>query len=237
LSPIVSITRAFVVAALLQSAGSTARGDTDGWEPNGAADGVTMWKRKHQDSEIYAMKGQKVFRQPISKIISAIEDEDLEQKKRWIDMIAEFKMISKPGDPLGMAYEYFNMPWPTQDRDLVVVGKRTIDREKRQVFFDVSSVEHPDYPPGSNKRVRMELTLNRFTMTMLDDQTTDVTVEVHMDPKGWLPSWLVNLINRRWPKNTLNALEREVGNPATRHDPLMIEYFYGGRLPEETIAH
>jgi hypothetical protein len=35
---------------------------------------------------------------------------------------------------------------------------------------------------------------------------TKLTVEVHTDPKGMLPSWLVNAIQKGWPSKTLNGL-------------------------------
>ena len=34
-----------------------------------------------------------------------------------------------------------------------------------------------------------------------------------MDPKGALPSWVVNLVQKAWPMNTLKALRKQVKKP------------------------
>ena len=49
------------------------------------------------------------------------------------------------------------------------------------------------------------------------ENKTKVEVEVHTNPKGMLPSWLVNMIQKNWPKKTLNGLIREASAENQEH--------------------
>jgi hypothetical protein len=57
-----------------------------------------------------------------------------------------------------------------------------------------------------------------YRFEALPDGRTKLMVEVHTDPKGSLPSWLVNRIQRDWPSKTLNGLiDRTKKSPAAPH--------------------
>ncbi len=58
-------------------------------------------------------------------------------------------------------------------------------------------------------------------------RATDVLVEIAADPKGSIPSWIVNLTQKNWPNKTLRAL----GKISEREDLLIaqeIKEFFNG---------
>jgi hypothetical protein len=71
-------------------------------------------------------------------------------------------------------------------------------------------------------------------------QATKVIVEIAADPRGSIPSWIVNLTQKNWPTHTLHALEKV----SSRDDLVIapeIREFFGGPLPAalkvSPIAH
>jgi len=46
-----------------------------------------------------------------------------------------------------------------------------------------------------------------------------VVAEVHTDPKGSLPKWLVNLVQKSWAHTTLMGLRAQVGKASGPDDP------------------
>ena len=44
---------------------------------------------------------------------------------------------------------------------------------------------------------------------MISPNATLVTAEIQADPKGYLPKFIVNFIQKDWPAKTLKAMERE----------------------------
>ena len=55
----------------------------------------------------------------------------------------------------------------------------------------------------------MNLVVGRWFLRPLGPNKTDLTIEVLMDPKGYLPSWFVNIVQRDYPIDTLTALRRQ----------------------------
>lgn len=49
----------------------------------------------------------------------------------------------------------------------------------------------------------------------MDDERVELTYQVHLDPAGQLPSWIVNLILTDTPKKTLKNLHKVDLSPYT----------------------
>ena len=59
--------------------------------------------------------------------------------------------------------------------------------------------------------VRGEVLSSTFTLTALDHgQRTRVVAEVHTDPKGSIPKWMVNLVQKSWAHTTIMGLRGQV---------------------------
>ena len=56
--------------------------------------------------------------------------------------------------------------------------------------------------------VRAVTTRAYWRLKAIDDESTHVAVEVHTDPKGSLPAWLVNMIQKDWPRDTILGLTK-----------------------------
>ena len=50
---------------------------------------------------------------------------------------------------------------------------------------------------------------------------TRIMVEVITDPKGSLPAWLINLIQKDWPYNTISALKKRAKKGDIKPNPKM----------------
>ena len=62
--------------------------------------------------------------------------------------------------------------------------------------------------------VRGQLDRSAYTMTSIDGgKRTHLIVEIHADPKGSVPKWLVNLFQKAWPRNTIEGIMRQVAKP------------------------
>jgi hypothetical protein len=55
----------------------------------------------------------------------------------------------------------------------------------------------------------MDLLFAIYNLKYLEDNKTEVTVSVRIDPKGLIPNWFSNIIYKSWPVNTLNRLEKQ----------------------------
>ena len=201
--------------ALFLIAGSAQASD---WQFLKTKKDVKVYKKEVPGSPLVAFKGIMVMPTPIAKVAQVLLDTDTETKKQWIDMIEEFRVLEE-GDYYGVSYSSYGLPWPLADRDYVVRSELVIDNQKNQVTVELKSVDHPKAPATSG--VRATLIGSRYLLQPMGEDKTLVTVEIQTDPKGMLPSWLVNLIQADWPSNTLSALAEQAAKPGIIDHPLV----------------
>jgi hypothetical protein len=85
-----------------------------------------------------------------------------------------------------------------------------INHTPLSIFIALNSVEDAREPPKPGI-VRGEILHSYYYLEEVSGGVapeTRVVVEVAVDPKGSIPSWLVNLTQKHWPHSTLLALER-----------------------------
>lgn len=189
------------------------------WEQINKEDGVTVWKKETPDSDIIAFKGSLLMKVPMSKIAYVIMNNDIKQKKRWIDMVREFTIISRD-DKSGVSFTYssYDLPFPISDRDFVIRSEKILNK-KKGLAIKLRSGTHQKYHPNNSVGVRGKIIGSSFMLQQKSPNETLVTVTIQSDPGGLLPTWVVNIINKNWPYNTLMALRRESARPGTLKDP------------------
>ena len=69
--------------------------------------------------------------------------------------------------------------------------------------------------------VRARLMFGRYTLIPKGRSATFVVVEMHTDPMGSIPSWLVNLVQKSWPLKTIQGLRSQVKKPFVRRIELV----------------
>lgn len=190
----------------------------DDWELISEKDGFKVYRLEASGSGLVAFKGVKVMPAPVTKVAQVILDDDVEKKKEWIDMIKDFQVIER-GTLEAVTYSAYDLPWPLANRDYVIQSSIHIDNEAKQVTIALKSVEHAAAPQTIG--VRADLTRSRFKLVPLSAVSTEVTAEIQTDPKGNLPKWLINLIQRRWPVNTLRKMEAQALRPETPENTLI----------------
>jgi hypothetical protein len=189
-----------VVVAVLTGSSALAG---DSWTPLGTTDGVQVSRKEVSGSDILAFKGTTVTDIPIGQVMAVFLEP--KERKHWVDRFAEHETFDIAVDTETYRIR-FALPFPISDRDYVLraVGKR--DKEKGVYTVNIKSVNQPS-APANDCCVRAQVygTYYRFE-TVDGGKGTRMTVEVHTDPKGLLPVWLVNMIQEDWPSKTLSSL-------------------------------
>lgn len=190
-----------VVPALLPA---VAMADEGSWENIGVFDGVKVWRKQVPGSDLFAFKGEIVANVHIGKIMTTFQDR--EQRKHWVDRFKEQKMLERPNPLTEVYWIHFALPFPITDRDYVMRAEGQIDAANKVFTARIKSVKD-GRKPDDDCCVRAEAknTYYRFE-AIQGSEKTKLTVEVHTDPKGSLPDWLINIIQKKWPSKTLSGL-------------------------------
>lgn len=189
------------------------------WDYVGTFDGVRVSRKSEPNSGQFSFRGETVATLPIGKILAVFLDPA--QRKFWVDRFADAKTLEAHG-PLSEVYWIkFALPFPVSNRDYVLRAAGQVDATTHVFTATLKSVDDPRKPKDSCcVRATVHRTYYRFEALKGTPEKTKITVEVTTDPKGLIPDWLVNLIQKKWPSQTLVGLIRRVvaANPAPLPD-------------------
>ncbi len=174
------------------------------WEKVSSSDGVRVFRKQVPGTNVMAFRGEMTTNLHIGKLVTAYANTNL--RRDWVDRWhsdAELEVRSKTER---IFWIRFGLPWPVSDRDYVLHLKAGFNHAKREFTARLNSVNHVRKPKQSCcVRGKAFGTYYRFT-ALPGTNRTRVFVEVHTDPRGMLPGWLVNIIQKDWPRKTLLRL-------------------------------
>jgi hypothetical protein len=178
------------------------------WEEIDNQDGIQVFRMKLPGSPLHAFRGKAVVSAPLDKVIWVLSDN--QHRTEWVDRLVKSIVLERRGDYESILYQHYSTPPGASDRDFVYRAKAR-SREDGTAVLDIASVSHPQAPPTVG--VRGELTKCSYILTPQGKNKTHVDVMVMTDPKGNLPGWLINLVQKSWPRNTLMSMREHLLKP------------------------
>ena len=181
------------------------------WQETFRAEGTATFKREVPGSDIIALRGLGRIDAPIMKVASVLLD--YTRATEWIDSLEDVHIIRWVGPAEFIEYDRIGTPpLIMKDRDFVCRGKLELDLAKQTLAMNVWPVTDPSVPLD-DRYVRGELN-GYWKLKAIDGgKHTLVTAEMHGDPKGGVPKWLVNMFQTDWARETLEALRKQVSKP------------------------
>ena len=199
---------------LMLSASPAHAGD---WELLYEEDGVEVSSMEKPGSPLVAFKGDTILEASLARVLWILMDN--EHRMEWVDRLYVSTVLEQISDHEYVIYQAFKLPLFISNRDYVYHGKATIDADTGVVTLRMGSVEREGTPKTVG--VRAHLVNSVYKLTPVDDgKRCRVEVEIHTDPRGWLPSWLVNLIQKSWPLKTLRGIRQLIDKPYVVDYPL-----------------
>jgi hypothetical protein len=174
-----------------------------GWTALESRDGLHFYSQQSPDGALLKFKAKGALNVKMEKALAVLRN--VERTTEWDKDTVVKQTIQDISDLEALTYSETKIPWPFQNRDLVLRNKLHIGKEQKVLFVEVNSEEHAKYPPRK-KRVRAFLrAVLRFRP--VSDESTQVEMEVLVDPKGSIPHWVVNIVQRRMPYDFLKSVE------------------------------
>ncbi|MFZ8933876.1 MAG: START domain-containing protein [Bacteriovoracaceae bacterium] len=185
------------------------------WKKMKVKEGISVFKKEIPNSKLVAFKGEAVIEASAGKIIHVLKDNT--HKKDWVDRLLKSEVLEKNNEYEQVMYQVFNAPWPVSNRDFVYKAKLTRDKSG-VITLDMNSIDHPKSPKTVG--VRADLIRSIYKLTPIGPNQTKLEVQIQSDPKGLLPKWVVNIIQKSWPLKTLKRIRAQVKKPFVRDIPL-----------------
>jgi hypothetical protein len=206
-----------LLTVLVSSApGDAAADGSVAWTKIDATDGITVYRATVPGSDLIAVKGEGVVAAPLVRVASVVFD--TARASEWIDSLVDARVVRRMSDFEYVEYDHFGMPFVMKDRDFVTWNRLEYDPAKRAITIRMRSVTDPGAPPTGY--VRGELVSSTFVLTATaDGKGTLVSGDVHCDPRGSIPTFLVNYFQKDWPRTTFKNLRTQVAKPNIVENP------------------
>ncbi|HYP87950.1 MAG TPA: START domain-containing protein, partial [Polyangiaceae bacterium] len=185
-------------------------------------------RRDVPGSSIVALRGEGFIAAPIARVASVLADR--KRSPEWIDRLVKTKVLRELSDTEAINWNHIKTPSPLKDRDFVFKTTISTDPAKKKVTFSYHSVKD-SLAPEYDAYVRGDFQSGKFELTMAEVTHKDgsktrgtlVVAEVVVDPRGSVPTFLVNMVQKSWPHKTLTALRKQVAKPDIKDDPRVVD--------------
>jgi len=178
------------------------------WELVKDESGIKVYIYETADNEIVKAKTNIILNASVERVKAVLDD--IDQRNEWIPFLKISKALSKYKNNKRIEYSHFSAPWPASDRDFVYQIELTNASDEKLIYkmFSVDS----DLKPYDERYIRADLYESIYTLQSLDSETTSVELIFHADPKGWLPNWIINIIQRVLPFKILRNLRNRLND-------------------------
>jgi NAD(P)-dependent dehydrogenase (short-subunit alcohol dehydrogenase family) len=199
-----------ILAALLASASATALAQSKegDWKPVKTSDGIVVDKRTVEGSKLMEFRGRAQIDAPAASILAVFSD--VPHATEWMDSCNGSHAVADLSDHEKVVYNRTHAPWPVSDRDAVLHNVVRFDDQAHRVELQFWTVEDNKEPPVKGV-VRMPFLRGHWILSpSADGRTTNVEYQIHANPGGQLPNWLVNYVSRDLPLKTIQGLRAQL---------------------------
>ena len=178
------------------------------WELVRDDDGIVVHRRTVPGSKLHEFRGVGVVQAPIAAVLAVLDD--AEHRTEWMKEAVSNRRIARVGQYGEIFYSRTGAPWPVSDRDVVNRAQTSFDGAAHLVRVEFRSTTDPAWPPQSGV-VRMPSLEGHWTMWPEHGGAwTRIEYQLHANPGGMLPQWIVNLVSKKIPYDTLIGMRKQV---------------------------
>ena len=202
---------------------SPAIGEDTPWRLLSERDGISVYVQEVSTGRLMAFKGESLLDIPPAKVATLLDE--VGSQPQWVPYLIEAKHIKYLSFHERWVYSCSNAPWPLQDRDFFTHSVVEVNKKIKKITVHMRSEEGPA-SLARNDRIRVDMDRLAMVLESRDGGAkTHFSMEVRVDPKGWVPDWVVNLVQSRWPRKYIEGLRRQAAKPEIKNHPMIKELF------------
>jgi hypothetical protein len=146
----------------------------------------------------------------INQVLNLLKDH--QNKPKWSPKLKEVKVHKQLTENEYIFSEYYKTPWPAFDREFLMYGKISYINENT-ITLNAKSISptKKDFATFfNNDHIQADVKYINLKLSKLDAFTTEINFEFHGDMKGWMPVWLMNLIQKKWPLRFIEGMRKQL---------------------------
>lgn len=200
---IVSIGFCFLLLAASLSKGNCGINE---WEQIDTIEGVALFRSLEESDTLLPFKAIATLNIPYQKIVMALVD--AERKNSWAPKL-KFTTIHDEISSNHFVYsEYYTTPWPFHDREFLLLG--TVEYKNDRILFTAQN--SPSKHLADENHLLANVKVMEVVLLPLSPGTTQVEFTFSGDLGGWIPTFVKNIIQKKWPVRFIQAMQSHINN-------------------------
>jgi len=163
---------------------------------------IRVYVRKLKTDGIKEVKIVGKIKCSLSEFVSSLED--VKSHTKWVSRTIDSRILEMENPKEIIYYLSTDMPFPIQDRDIVILYKRHQDPSTGIVYTE--STCKAEFIPLIKNFIRIPDFYSTYTISPLEDGFLNIEYFMKIDPGGLLPVWLINLAVTTGPIETMESL-------------------------------
>jgi hypothetical protein len=193
------------------------------WEAKGTDDEIESFVGEVADSDYVAFKGAGPIDGPLAKVANVLIDTS--RHHEWVPHFGGMRIVGEVSETEKIIYRHVTTPFIIDDRDFVVKAGISKDEASGHLLVDFASVRDARAPVVEGK-VRGVLHSSGYRMWPIDGGArTMVIFTIHVDPKGDVPAWIVNLFQDGYARTNLQNIREQAAKSDVVEHPKVKEEF------------
>jgi len=195
------------LAALLLAGRSPA--DDGTWKLVSDRNGIQVYMQHGDRGALKTFRG--VTRFPLADEYAMVALlNDYQAYPDWLHFVDGARELGRSNERVRQLHFTTLLPWPLADREAVLQSRviQSADPASEEVVVDLSN--RPDLLPPDPDYVRFPQMEGMLRFRRVASGQVEVVYQLEMDPGGYIPAWLVNILLRDAPYFTLERLRRVV---------------------------
>lgn len=167
---------------------------------------VTIYRQYRESSGLYEYKVIGTL-DGVSPDICAKVYVDLKYRKKWDSYVKELKEVQE-GEKLGIYWEV-NFPFPMSNRDYVFIREsKEFDINGKHIWVILGRSENFASVPEKSGVIRVDDFIQSLAITADGDTKTKAYMHYYDNPKGMIPTWLINWAAKTGVPSFLDSMNK-----------------------------
>lgn len=200
-----------LLCVLLLSPAFADENDPD-WKLVSDRNEIQVYMKHRDESRLKTFRGVTRFELKDEFALAAVLN-DYDSYPKWLHFVDSAEEFDRRG-PLDRSVRFTTqLPWPLADREAVLQAdvQQKVTTEEESVMIEL--INQPDALPPNNDYIRFPEMWGKLGFIRLGDDQVEMTYELILDPGGYIPAWIANILLRDAPYFTLERLRRIILKP------------------------
>ena len=174
------------------------------WEPFYNEQGIELERAPKSADGLIPFRATTVVPYSWQKVLNVLLD--VRRKPEWSPKLKQVKIheILKPNQVYFS--EFYSTPWPASDREFLMEGN--IITDGKGAILTAKSIHSKNLEDDDH--IQADVQYLDVALTPAGPGKTKVVFTFLGHMKGWMPVWLINIIQKKWPVRFLQGLKKQL---------------------------